>query len=154
MALFDDVIKKVNDGITKVQTAAQEMTQSITLNNRINSLEAKKTMALTAIGQLVYDKFEKGDVVTDDLLQEKVKEIVSIEHEIKILRSELEQVKLEPDAPRSQKAEHAAGWKPTSGFECPSCHAPANIGKHYCVSCGGSLKDAAEEWRNGNPDNN
>ncbi len=149
MGLFDDVINKAKDGINKIQSTAQEMGQTISLNNRINSLEAKKAMALTAIGQLVYDKFEKGDVVTDDLLQEKVKEIVAYEAEIRILRSELDQAKLEPDAPRSQKAEHMAGWKPTTGFECPSCHAPANIAKYYCVSCGGSLKEAAEAYRTG-----
>lgn len=144
MGLVDDIFKNINQGISEIKDKSQEVMQSISLSSRINSLEAKKTACLVNIGQLVYDKYEKGDEVSEELLKEKVKEIAGIESEIKQARAELEGLKTDPEAPRSQKAAAAAGYKPTPGFVCPHCQAPANSNKYYCVSCGGSLKEASQ----------
>src|SRR5579884_4131414 len=101
--------------------------QQLSITNRINSLEGKKQALLINIGQLVYDRYEKGDEVGEDLLKEKVKEIAQIEKEIEAARAELKQCKVaDPDAPRAEKAAHGAGYKPTPGFQCPHCGAPAN----------------------------
>ena len=104
---------------------------------------------LLDIGQLVYDKFETGQDVSDDLLKERVKEIIAIDQEIKILKADLESLKPESDASKSERADHLAGWKPTPGFCCPQCQAPANINKTFCVQCGDSLTEAGEKFKKG-----
>src|SRR5437868_7128875 len=132
MGLIDDVMKNLNQGISDIQNKSQEVMQSITINNRINSLEGKKTALLINIGQLIYDKYEKGDEVAEDLLKEKTKELAQIEKEIDAARVELKQYKSpDPSAPQSEKAAHQAGCKPTPGFQCPHCGAAANSTKFY-----------------------
>ena len=152
MGFMDDVMKNINQGISEIQNKSQEMMQSIAINNRINSLEGKKQALLINLGQLVYDRYEKGDEVSEDLLKDKVKELAQIERDIDAARAELKLVKLEPDAPHTEKAAHQAGYKPTPGFHCPHCGAPANATKFYCVSCGGSLKEAGRTAGSGNTD--
>jgi hypothetical protein len=143
MGLFDDVLKNINQGINDIQNKSQEMMQGVTINARIRSLEQQRSTLLLNIGQLVFDKYEKGDEVSEELLRDKVKQISDIDKDIDLANAELKNLKLEPDAPKSQKAAHQAGYKPTPGFTCPHCGSPANSGKFYCVSCGGSLKEGA-----------
>jgi hypothetical protein len=145
MGFIDDVMKNINQGISDIQNKSQDYMQQMSINTRIRTLEEKKNQLLVNIGQLVYDKYEKGDEVSDDLLKEKVKEIAGIERDIDLARQELSQVKTEPDAPRREKAAQQAGYKPTPGFQCPHCAAPANSSKFYCVACGGSLKEGNGE---------
>jgi hypothetical protein len=149
MGFIDDVMKNINQGISDIQNKSQDMMQQMSINTRIKTLEDRKQQLLVNIGQLVYDKYEKGDEVSDDLLREKVKEIAGIERDIDLAKTEMAQVKTEPDAPRAQKAAYGAGYKPTPGFACPHCGAPANSSKFYCVACGGSLKDGSETSTNG-----
>ncbi len=150
MGLIDDVFKNINQGINEIQNKSQGVMQQISLNNRINSLEGRKTSLLVNLGQLVFDKYEKGDEVGEDLLKSKAKEITSIEAEIKTLREELEGIKAaEGEAPKSQKADQMAGYKTTPGFTCPHCQAPAASNKYYCVACGGSLKEATPNTNGG-----
>jgi hypothetical protein len=142
MGFIDDVMKNINQGISDIQNKSQDMMQQMSINSRIRSLEEKKQALLVNIGQLIYDKYEKGDEVSEDLLREKVKEIAGIERDIDLAKQELSQVKTEESASKSQKAAASAGYNPTPGFKCPHCGAPANSSKFYCVSCGGSLKES------------
>lgn len=153
MGFIDDMGKtlnegfnKVSDGISKIQNRGQEMMQSVGLNSRLTSLEAKKSVALTNIGKLIYDRYERGDEVGEDVLRRKVQEVVEIEREIDIVKAELNTIKAQhdPDICASEKSEHVAGYSRTPGFECPHCHEPANQEKIYCAFCGGSLSSAAE----------
>lgn len=146
MGLFDDVVKNVQSTVSKLQNTSQEVVQTVSINSRINSLEAKKTASFTNIGRLVYDKYSKGDEVSEDLLKEKVKEIDEIQKEIDVLKADLAGMKAQhdPDVPRSAKADSKAGYTPTPGFECQTCHAPAARDKHFCVYCGGALGEAPE----------
>lgn len=144
MGFIDDVVKNINQGINEIQNKSQEVMQSLTISNRIKSLEERKNALLINIGQLIFDKYEKGDEVSEDLLKEKTKELSQIEKDIDAAKAELKQYKpMDPSAPHAEKAAHQAGYKPTPGFLCPHCGAPANSTKFYCVSCGGSLKEAA-----------
>lgn len=147
MGLFEDVVKNVQTTVSKLQNTSQEVVQTVSINSRINSLEAKKTASFTNIGRLVYDRYAKGDEVSDDLLKEKVKEIEEIQKEIDILKADLAGMKAQhdPDIPRSAKADSKAGYTPTPGFECPQCHAPAARDKHFCVYCGCSLGEPTEK---------
>jgi phosphomevalonate kinase len=146
MGLFDDVLKGINQGITKIQSTSQEMMQTVSLTSRINSLEAQKTAALTNIGRLVYDKYHRLDEVSEELLKSKVREIVQWEDEIQTLKSEIDALKVQhsADASQAQKSDAMAGCQPTPGFVCPHCEAPANRDKQFCVSCGGVLKQGSE----------
>lgn len=157
MGFIDDVVKGVNsgikqvgDGINKIQNKSQEMMHSVSQQNRITSLEAKKAVSLTNLGKLVYDKYEKGDEVGDDVFKRKTTEIAEIEKEIEIIKAELEQFKTDhdPDAPMSQKSDRMAGYGHTPGFTCPHCQAPANQEKLFCAFCGGELKMKKESGEN------
>lgn len=151
MGLLDDVVKgvgevtkQVGEGINKIQNKTQEAVQSIGLENQVRALEAKKSVALTNLGKLVYDKYEKGDEVGEDVLKRKVGEIVEIEREIELAKAELTNIKQtnDPDVSQSQKAENRAGYSRTPGFTCPHCQAPANQEKLFCAFCGGELKSS------------
>jgi hypothetical protein len=153
MGLIDEVVKGVNtgikqvsDGLNKIQSKSQEMMNTVSTQNRITSVEAKKAVALSNLGKLVYDKYEKGDEVGEDVLKRKTTEIAEYDKEIELLKAELAACKAEhdPDAPKSQKSEHEAGYSRTPGFTCPHCQAPANSDKLFCAFCGGELKGAAE----------
>ncbi|MBY0358006.1 MAG: hypothetical protein K2W82_08395 [Candidatus Obscuribacterales bacterium] len=150
MSFLDDVaknvnegLKQVNDGINKIQSKSQEMMQTVTLQNRINSLAAKKSIALADLGRLIYDKYAKNDEVGEDLLKRRVDEIVDMEKEIESIKAELGVIKAQydPDLPRSEKSEAMAGYSKASGCVCPHCKAPANQEKQYCAFCGGNLKE-------------
>lgn len=154
MGLLDDVVKgvgevtkQVGEGINKIQNKTQEAVQSMGIENQVRALEAKKSVALTNLGKLVYDKYEKGDEVGEDVLKRKVGEIVEIEREIEIAKTELSAVKQanDPDASQSQKSENRAGYARTPGFCCPHCQAPANQEKLFCAFCGGELKSKKSE---------
>ena len=149
MGLLDDVVKGVNsgikqvgDGLNKIQNKSQEMMQSVSLQNRLTSLEAKKSVALTNLGKLVYDKYEKGDEVGDDVIKRKTTEIAEVEKEIELVKEELSTIKVsnDPDTPQATKSENMAGYARTPGFTCPHCEAPANQEKLFCAFCGGELR--------------
>ncbi len=154
MGFLDDVVKGVNTGIKQVehglkqvQSKSQEMMNNVTLQNRVTSLEAKKAVALTNLGKLIYDKYEKGDEVGEDVLKRKTTEIAEYEKEIELLKVEMEAYKEahDPDVPQSQKAENVAGYNRTPGFCCPHCEAPANQEKLFCAFCGGDLRTSKKE---------
>lgn len=142
MGFIDDVMKNINQGINDIQSKSQEMMQQMSINTRIRSLEERKQQILVNIGQLVYDKYEKGDEVSEDLLKEKVKELAGIERDIELAKQELQNAKAAEGESKTEKSAAGAGYKPTPGFQCPHCGAPANSSKFYCVSCGGALKDS------------
>lgn len=144
MGLLDDVVKGINEGITTIQTKSQEIVHTVSLNNRLVALEARKNAAFSNIGRLIYDKYAKDDEVGDDLLRFKVREIQDLEAEIAQLKAEIDSIKAssDTDIPHSERANHKAGYTPTPGFTCPNCNAPANKDKKFCAICGGSL-DAA-----------
>ncbi len=154
MGFLDDVVKGVNtgikqvgDGLKQVQSKSQEMMNQVTLQNRVTALEAKKAVALTNLGKLIYDKYEKGDEVGEDVLKRKTTEIAEYEKEIEIVKAEMDAYKAshDPDVPQSQKAENVAGYNRTPGFCCPHCEAPANQEKLFCAFCGGDLKAPKSE---------
>jgi hypothetical protein len=158
MGFIDDVVKgvesgmkQVGEGINKIQSKSQEMMHNASLQSRITSVEAKKAVALSNLGKLVYDKYEKGDEVGEDVLKRKTTEIAELEKEIELLKAEVEQWKEDhdPDVPQSQKSENVAGYSRTPGFTCPHCQAPANQEKLFCAFCGGELRGGSAKAGNG-----
>lgn len=152
MGFIDDVVKGLNTGIkqvgdtiNKVQEKSQEMMQNASKESRVTSLEAKRAVAFENLGKLVYDKYEKGDEVGDDVFKRKTTEIAEIEKEIELVKAEVAAFHAEhdPDMAQRSKAESKAGYKRTPGFECPHCHEPANQEKLFCAFCGGELSSAS-----------
>ena len=142
MTIFDDLIQGVGREVTKVQARSQEMLQTYNLQNQIKDLERKRTAKLLELGRLVCDKYVREAHIDDDVFRDKANEVVAFEHEIGILQTEIDQVKLasDPNAPASAKAEAKAGFTPTPGYHCPRCQAPASKEKSFCPVCGESLK--------------
>ncbi len=141
MTIFDDVCNTISKEVGKVQQRSQEMMQQFNLNGQIRDLEKKKTAKLMEIGKLICDKYQHNQDVSEDSLKDKVNEIAGFDHEIETLQTELDGLRAanDPSASTSQKAEAKAGFTPTPGYECPSCHAPASKDKSFCPSCGESL---------------
>ena len=155
MGLFDDLVQGINREITRVQAKSQEMLQTYNLSSQIRSLEGKVTALFIEIGKLVFDKYQRNQDVSDELLKEKTDEIVKCEQEIASLKAELEAIRAQfsPETSASQRADAKAGYTPTPGFTCPHCQAPASTDKAFCPLCGGSLKDQPEKVKSeGNGD--
>ncbi|MBI4534525.1 MAG: hypothetical protein HY711_11325 [Candidatus Melainabacteria bacterium] len=144
MGIFDDIVQGVGREISRVQARSQEMLQTYSLNSQIRTLEGKITATFIEIGRLVYDRYERKQEVSEDMLKDKTQEIVKYEQEMVVLKAEMEalRVQSDPNAPASQKAEVKAGCAPTPGFCCPHCNSPANKEKSFCPSCGGDLHTA------------
>lgn len=155
MSIFDDLVQGINREITRVQNKSQEMLQTYNLSSQIRILEGKVTSLFIEIGKLVFDKYQRKQDISEELLREKTEEIVKCEQEIASLKAELDALKAQfsPDTPASQRADAKAGYTPTPGFICPHCEAPASSDKAFCPLCGGSLKDQPEKAKSeGNGD--
>ncbi len=146
MGVIEDLVQGFGKEVSKVQTRSQELMKAYNLSQEVRELERKKTAKLIEIGRLIYDKFEKQDPITDEILKERVKETVVIEQDIIQLQAELDSLKMQndPSTPAYKKAEAKAGYTATPGFECPNCHAPANREKSFCPTCGEPLKHNSE----------
>ncbi len=143
MSIIDNVINTVTKEVNKVQSRAQEGIQAFNLANQIKELERKKHAKLAEIGRLVFDKHQNNKDVSDDLLKERCSEVSAVDHEISVLQSELDQIKVnhDPDATPSQKAEAKAGYSASPGAVCESCGANVNVDRPFCPACGSSLKN-------------
>ncbi|HZT35247.1 MAG TPA: zinc ribbon domain-containing protein [Nitrososphaera sp.] len=141
MSIIDDVIQNVTKEVNKVQERGQEMFQSFNLKSQIGDLERKKGAKLTELGRLIVDKYHHNKELSEESIKEKVSEVVGYDDQINILQAELDQIKTanDPAAPTAQRAEAKAGFKPTPGYECPRCHAPASKDRKFCPACGETL---------------
>lgn len=147
MGLIDDFVQGVSREVSKVQTRGQEMMQGFNLQSQLRELERKKTAKLLEIGRLICDKYTRDVEVSEDVLKDKAHEVAGYDDEMAILQNELDSLKTvnDPSTPTSKRSEQKAGYNPTPGFECPSCHAPAARDKTFCPACGEKLKKTAEE---------
>ncbi|MBX3072304.1 hypothetical protein KF728_09910 [Candidatus Obscuribacterales bacterium] len=141
MSILDDMVNGISKEVNKVQERGQEMFQSFNLSSQIKDLERKKSAKLVELGRLIVDKHHLKKEVTEDQIQERVNEVVGYEDQIGILKAELDTLKTANDqsAPASARSEAKAGFKPTPGFECPRCHAPAARDRKFCPACGETL---------------
>ncbi len=147
MGIFDDIVHGISREFSRVQERSQEMMQSYSLKGQIRTLEGRKTAALLEIGRLVYEKYQLSKEISEDTLKSQTDEIVGYEHEITVLKAEMEKLKAQydPDASAAEKTEARAGYSHTPGFTCPHCQAPANSEKSFCPACGGVLGQEGQE---------
>src|SRR5271170_5640172 len=97
MGLIDDFVQNVNRELNKVQTRGQEMMHTYQLTTQIRVLEGKKNATLIEIGRLVYEKNQHGKEASDEVLNEKCREITGYEHEIQVLQAEADKIKAQYD---------------------------------------------------------
>jgi hypothetical protein len=147
MTIIDDVLQGVGKEFEKIQTKSQEIMQSYNLTNQIKDIERKRNQKLVEIGRLVCDKIIKKEDYNEDVLKDKANEVAGYDTEIAVLQNEVDQAKSanDPSTPASQRADSKSGYKPTPGFECPRCHAPASKDKKFCPLCGGSLGASSKD---------
>lgn len=147
MTIFDDLVNGITKEVSKVQTRSQEMLQTYSLSNEVKELERKKNAKLMEIGRLVCDKHLRNADIADDVLKDKANEVAALDLDISTKQAELDGLKAQgdPDVSTSQKAQAKAGYTPTPGYECPSCHAPASRDKSFCPSCGEVLKPSRDK---------
>jgi len=151
VSIIDDLVNGISKEVNKVQERGQEMFQSFNLSSQIQDLERKKSAKLVELGRLVVDKQHHKKEISEDQIQERIAEVVGYEDQISILKAELETVKAanDPNAPASTRSETKAGFKPTPGFDCPRCHAPAARDKKFCPACGETLTGGATKKDDG-----
>jgi len=78
MSIIDDLMQGLGKEASKIQARGQELMKAYNLAQEIRELDRKKTAKLIEIGRLVYDKYERQDDISEELLKEKVKETVII----------------------------------------------------------------------------
>jgi chromosome segregation ATPase len=101
MGVWDQVVDGIGRELTKIQSRSEELLQVHNLKNQIRMLEGRCTSLLIEIGRLVFDKYQRNLNVGEDTFIAKTQELSSLEHDITILRSEI-------DALRSQSGEDSA----------------------------------------------
>lgn len=143
MSLIDNVFNTVAKEVNKVQTRSQELMQGLNLQNQINEIERRKNAKLLELGKLVFDHHHNNKPCSDEVIKERCAEVAAFDHEMAILQTELDQIKVKnnPDATPSQKAEAKAGYSASPNFFCPGCGSPASRDKAFCPSCGEKLTD-------------
>ncbi|MDZ4834504.1 MAG: hypothetical protein SGJ27_12065 [Candidatus Melainabacteria bacterium] len=146
MSIIDDLVTGVSKEVNKVQERGQEMFQSFNLSSQVRDLEKKKSSKLVDLGRLIVDKYHGGKDVSEDTIQERVSEVVGYEDQINILKAEMDAIKpTDASAPTAQRSEAKAGFKPTPGYDCPRCHAPAARDRKFCPACGETLGAAKSD---------
>lgn len=147
MGMFDELMTSLSKEITRVQSRSQEMVKGYALSSQMRTLERRKNGVLTELGRMVFDKYERHLEISDENFKSRTEEIADIDDEMADLQEELEAMQLanDPAASASQKSRAKAGYRPTTGFTCPKCEAPANEDKPFCPSCGCPLGDGKEK---------
>lgn len=129
MAFFQDLGKKITDG---VQDASKKTTELIEINKLKSSIASEKD-AINAtkiqMGDKIFTMFNAGEAIPDTMAED-VQAIQARLDKITELEGKIEEIKAASEAEKASRA--AAAAAPAAG---------AGTGTRFCVGCGSPLAE-------------
>jgi DNA repair exonuclease SbcCD ATPase subunit len=120
MSDFVDRLSRTASSVTERSKQWLEVTR---LRRELEQIEEKRSSALSALGERVYQQMRQGAVATEELAQQ-VKDIRDLDQRAAGLRRQIEVL---------------AAPATTEGA-CPSCGRSNTPGDRFCVGCGQKLE--------------
>ena len=115
MAFFEDLGKKISDGLDGVSNQAKNLTDQVRLSTAVSEKEKQVNALYTAIGQAYYAAHSNDA----DPAYAEVAEITALLEEIRVLKEDL--------------------LKRKGIATCPACGAELATGSAFCPKCGTKL---------------
>jgi uncharacterized Zn finger protein (UPF0148 family) len=136
MAFFQDIGKKITEG---VQDASKKTTELIEVNKLKSSISSEKD-AINAtkiqMGDKIFAMFNAGEAIPENMTED-VQSITARLEKISELEGKIEEIRLASEA---EKASRAAAAAPAAGTGatrfCIGCGAPLAEGTVFCGKCG------------------
>ena len=136
MAFFQDLGKKITEG---VQAASKKTTELIEINKLKSSISSEKD-AINAtkiqMGDKIFAMFNAGEAIPDTMAED-VQAILARLEKITELEGKIEEIKAASEA---EKASRAAAAAPAAGVGatkfCTGCGAALAEGTVFCGKCG------------------
>ncbi len=130
MADFDDLLKKVSDGISRAGETAKnvtnytvnkvgKMTREAKIRYAMNETEEKMQQNYTLIGECVYNSYKTGDRGKD--FSEYIGRLDALNEEMEDLKRQLK--------------------KECHLLVCHKCNKPVKKGNAYCPKCGARIRN-------------
>jgi uncharacterized Zn finger protein (UPF0148 family) len=135
MAFFQDLGKKITDG---VQDASKKTSELIEINKLKSSISSEKD-AINAtkiqMGDKVFAMFNAGEAIPDNMAED-VQAIIARLEKITELEGKIEEIKAASEAEKASRA--AASAAPVAGATkfCTGCGAALAEGTVFCGKCG------------------
>ena len=124
MGFFDQLSKKASDTMQSAKDKTNKISSEMKLKSQFSDKKDRITVLYSEIGKEVYNNFVKGINENTDVVTEKLKEISSINEELKGINKELLNLR---------------GIK-----VCPSCGEQIPTGSDFCPKCGNKVVEVAE----------
>ena len=103
MGLVDDVIQNLNKEVNNIKARSHMLLKVYNLSQEIKDLEQQKTVRLTSIGTVIYDKYQKQIMPDDESLQRRCVEIAALEQDITRLQKQLADLKEQKNSRANSK---------------------------------------------------
>lgn len=137
MAFFQDLGKKITEG---VQDASKKTTELIEVNKLKSSISSEKD-AINAtkiqMGDKIFAMFNAGEAIPDNMTDD-VQAIVARLEKITELEGKIEEIRLASEAEKATRAAASAAAPAGTGSTkfCTGCGAPLAEGTVFCGKCG------------------
>jgi uncharacterized Zn finger protein (UPF0148 family) len=138
MAFFQDLGKKITDGVQDASKKTTELLEISKLNNAISSEKDGINADKIKIGDKMFGLFQAGEGVPDNLAED-LQSITARLDKITELEGKIAEIKAAAEAEKAAKAAAApaAGGQPAGGTRfCSGCGAPLAAGAVFCSGCG------------------
>ena len=138
MAFFQDLGKKITDGVQDASKKTTELLEISKLNNAISAEKDGINADKIKIGEKMYSLFQNGEGVPD-ILAEDMQSINARLGKISEIEAKIADIKAAAEAEKAAKAAAApAAGQPAAGGTrfCSGCGAPLAAGAVFCSGCG------------------
>lgn len=129
--IFNKLKEGVNRGLKIFNVRSKEAYDTVLIRNRIRSLRKRRSDTVLEMGNMLYRTYKYKGVINQEIVENKCKDIESIEKEIEKSEQELEFIHINADkALGSVKALVKANV-----FSICECGAQIYEGSAYCAQC-------------------